>query len=627
MASFRSLTLLALLLLPAPVWAQSTTTGPWARVLFGAASGPFISSGTGSPEGVVTASAGSLYIRTDGGSGFTLYTKVGSGSTGWEVVGGGGGGGSHNLLSATHPDTIAGAPVAGAVLCGTTGPAWTRCSPSSTGQMFRFGGTTSAFSFDGTSLNINASNLTTGIVPDDRMPNLTGDVTTSEGAVATTIANDAVTSAKIDDGTIVFNDWSLNGCAAGQVPKINGGGTAWECGDDDDTGGGGGAPDDGSYWTATAEGGLSAEVNLGALTDGAILKIDVTAGYATPVEAVAGTDYVVPAGNVATATALAANGSNCSAGEFAAGVSASGAAEGCTALPTTIAGTANEITASASTGAVTLSLPAVIDLGGKTLEIPNSTSLPGTCAVGQIYMDTDATTGQRLYLCESANTWVLQGDGGGGGGSPGGSSGDLQINDGAGGFDAYAGDGCSLGDFVTDIAADGSVTCGTPGAGPGAEWRIFFPSMANAPPLSNPATFGSVNSTPLLEFDTTTQEIAIFLGVLPATYAGGGIQVCAHWAAASATSGTIGWDVAFERIGDGSQNLASDGFATAQTITAATVPGSAGLTDITCVTATDGANIDSLAAGELFRLRIRRDVSNDTATGDAHLVAIDLKEP
>ena len=56
------------------------------------------------------------------------------------------------------------------------------------------------------------------------------------------------------------------------------------------------------------------------------------------------------------------------------------------------------------------------DLGGATLEIPNSISLPGTCTVGEVYMDTDATSGQRIYACESINTWALQGDGGAGGG-------------------------------------------------------------------------------------------------------------------------------------------------------------------------------------------------------------------
>ena len=52
-----------------------------------------------------------------------------------------------------------------------------------------------------------------------------------------------------------------------------------------------------------------------------------------------------------------------------------------------------------------------------TLRVPNSTTLPGTCTVGDSYMDTDATTGARWYLCESTNTWVVQGGGGGGGGS------------------------------------------------------------------------------------------------------------------------------------------------------------------------------------------------------------------
>jgi len=71
-------------------------------------------------------------------------------------------------------------------------------------------------------------------------------------------------------------------------------------------------------------------------------------------------------GNISgTATALAANGGNCTAGQFASGVDASGVAEGCTALPTTITGTTNQIAASAATGPVTLS-------------IPNNPTLPGT---------------------------------------------------------------------------------------------------------------------------------------------------------------------------------------------------------------------------------------------------------
>jgi len=43
-----------------------------------------ISSGTGTPESVVTAPIGSLFLRTDGGASTTLYVKEsGAGNTGW----------------------------------------------------------------------------------------------------------------------------------------------------------------------------------------------------------------------------------------------------------------------------------------------------------------------------------------------------------------------------------------------------------------------------------------------------------------------------------------------------------------------------------------------------------------
>ena len=54
-----------------------------AKVRFGP-SGPFISQGTGTPEGVVTAPVGSLFLRADGGVSTTLYVKTsGVGNTGW----------------------------------------------------------------------------------------------------------------------------------------------------------------------------------------------------------------------------------------------------------------------------------------------------------------------------------------------------------------------------------------------------------------------------------------------------------------------------------------------------------------------------------------------------------------
>lgn len=72
-----------------------TLNGNWARLnadvigtpqmLLGGASGALVfKPGAGSPEGVVTAQPGSLYLRTDGGTGTSLYVKEsGTGNTGW----------------------------------------------------------------------------------------------------------------------------------------------------------------------------------------------------------------------------------------------------------------------------------------------------------------------------------------------------------------------------------------------------------------------------------------------------------------------------------------------------------------------------------------------------------------
>lgn len=108
-------------------------------------------------------------------------------------------------------------------------------------------------------------------------------------------------------------------------------------------------------------------------------------------------------GNAATSTALAADGANCGAGQFPLGVSTTGAAQNCTPLPTTIAGTANQITASAATGSVVLSITTNPTLPGNTTgnfvgpltgNAQTATSLfadGGDCPVGQAPLGVDAS--------------------------------------------------------------------------------------------------------------------------------------------------------------------------------------------------------------------------------------------
>lgn len=156
---------------------------------------------------------------------------------------------------------------------------------------------------------------------------------------------------------------------------------------------------------------------------------------------------------------------------------------------------------------------------------------------------------------------------------------------------------------------------------------LSFGVQANEAPSSGAATYDTRNSEWVLDFDAATDEAFIAKAVLPRHYAGGGITVYIHWSATSATSGDVVWGVQFERIGEGQQDIDADSFATAATVTA-TAPGTSGNVDIASVAFSNGTAIDSIAVGELFRIKVYRDADNaaDTMTGDAELLYVELKE-
>lgn len=77
--------------------------------------------GAGSPEGVVPASVGSLWSRTDGGTDTTLYRKEsGTGNTGWVATATGGGSGTVTTVSVVTANSLS-----GTVATATTTPAIT----------------------------------------------------------------------------------------------------------------------------------------------------------------------------------------------------------------------------------------------------------------------------------------------------------------------------------------------------------------------------------------------------------------------------------------------------------------------------------------------------------------------
>ena len=156
---------------------------------------------------------------------------------------------------------------------------------------------------------------------------------------------------------------------------------------------------------------------------------------------------------------------------------------------------------------------------------------------------------------------------------------------------------------------------------------LIFTPQSNEPPATNYATLDTRNGHTVLDFEGNgTNESAIFKGIMPQHYGGGGVDVLIHYAMTTETSGDIDWDAAWERVSDSIQDIDSDGFATAVSLDGTTVPATSGLVDVITIVCSSGANMDSVAAGDGFRLKITRDGASDTATGDAELWAIELRE-
>jgi hypothetical protein len=149
-----------------------------------------------------------------------------------------------------------------------------------------------------------------------------------------------------------------------------------------------------------------------------------------------------------------------------------------------------------------------------------------------------------------------------------------------------------------------------------------FTVRENQPGAANFATLNTRNSIAVLEFDAATEEYANFVGVIPeGANLTSGLLVRIWWMGATATSGNVRWGASFEATGT---DLDVDSFDSVTQVTSA-ANGTSGIETVAEITCTA---IDSLAAGQRFRLRIARiaaDATNDTMTGDAQLVAVEVR--
>lgn len=156
----------------------------------------------------------------------------------------------------------------------------------------------------------------------------------------------------------------------------------------------------------------------------------------------------------------------------------------------------------------------------------------------------------------------------------------------------------------------------------------FFPG--DQEPLSTGfATPDVRNNHLVLDFDDTTDENAYFKDILR-NYAGGGLTLNILCAMSTATSGNVVIQAAIERIQLETDDIDSDSFAALNGTGAVAVPGTSGYLKKFTITFTDGADMDSLANGEPYRLQIRRDADDtsatDSASGDMEFWGAELLE-
>jgi hypothetical protein len=154
---------------------------------------------------------------------------------------------------------------------------------------------------------------------------------------------------------------------------------------------------------------------------------------------------------------------------------------------------------------------------------------------------------------------------------------------------------------------------------------VIFTPLHNEPPSSNYATFDTRNLHTVLDFDDTTAESAVFKGIMPQNYGGASISVLIHFSMATATTNSIFWSVAIENITT-TLDIDADSFSGFNDNGGTAVPTVSGEVDVVGIAFTNGVDMDSLSAGNSFRIKIRRGAPDDNATGDAELFAVEIRE-
>jgi hypothetical protein len=165
------------------------------------------------------------------------------------------------------------------------------------------------------------------------------------------------------------------------------------------------------------------------------------------------------------------------------------------------------------------------------------------------------------------------------------------------------------------------------GSGSITSLHTFRPAQ-NEPPAANFATLDTRFARPVLEFDSSTQEAAVFTDILNRGYSGGNIVVNVWFMCDTNTTAgeEVVWEGAWEKMN--TLDLDGDSFDTAIEASAATCSTTAGIMTMATITFTS-SQIDGLTAGDPFRFKLLRDPANgsdDLDTIDAQVVLIEIRQ-
>lgn len=145
------------------------------------------------------------------------------------------------------------------------------------------------------------------------------------------------------------------------------------------------------------------------------------------------------------------------------------------------------------------------------------------------------------------------------------------------------------------------------------------------------ATPDFINTSLVYDFDDTINECLIFSGIIPSQYAGGGITTTMLLAADAATA-DMSFAGFFRSFTDDVDNLLETAFNTWGTIKRANAidaPSVIGEITYDTIAFSSGAEMDSVAEGEMFQFLLMCDAQDTSAhdiSGDVSLVGMQFKE-